>query len=54
MPPRVLAQTGATKFSNMIGYQQPDLSINRAVARHACNLDSTGHFARAVSVHFVE
>ena len=40
----------------MIGYQQPDLSINWIVAHVmlVILLDSMRYFARAVPVHFVE
>ena len=43
-----------TNFSNVIGYQQPDLSINWAVYKSCLYLDSAHHFVRAVAVHFVE
>ena len=57
--PRVLSRKTSnkvlikTKFSNVIGYQQPDLSIGQ-LHTSCLQLDSTRHFARAVPVHFVE
>ena len=44
----------ATKFSNKIGYQQPDLSIKWTVYVSWLQLDSKHHFARAVVAHFHE
>ena len=39
----------------MIGYQQPDLSINWTFAHVMLVIGQyTRHFARAVTVHFVE
>ena len=38
----------------MIGYQQPDLSINWTVEHAMLVIGRARHFARAVAVHFVE